>query len=178
MNVNFENINISIKDTPIQSIILLCFNKKEELTLNEILNITKLESPLICKELKKLSSENGLLLTDSKSCKFNENSIFRINTSYNGNIKDFTIGFVEDLISSPLMGHDNHYYLDAKIIRFLKRKKQAMIREIIDHIRKEVIFDHLLPFTPSHTTILERIHNLIEREFIERDARNLIKYIP
>lgn len=62
--------------------------------------------------------------------------------------------------------------LDAVIVRLLKSKKEIMHADLVSSVISEV--QHR--FVPTETDIANRIEDLIERDFLERDKNNEKKY--
>ncbi len=64
------------------------------------------------------------------------------------------------------------YQMDAAIVRIMMARRTLTCQVLISEVKKQLRFR----FTPLARHIVERIQSLIEREYLERDARDRNTY--
>ena len=163
-----------------QALVLLCFNDKATLTVSQICEMTKLEEGLAKKLLATLIfSKFKVLLKSSQDERSIESSdVISVNESFAVSTRKVRIPApvtgTEETHNKSKVEEDRSFSIEAAIVRVMKTKKVLQHQQLV----AEVV-EQLTLFKPNPKSIKQRIENLIEREFIERDPANpnLYKYL-
>lgn len=165
-----------------QALILLCFNNEgcTSLTVEEICRSTKLEDGFAKKLLATfIFSKFKVLLKSSPDERSIESSdVITVNESFAVPTRKVRIpppmAGTEETHNKSKVEEDRSFSIEAAIVRVMKTKKFLQHQQLI----AEVV-EQLTLFKPNPKSIKQRIENLIEREFLERDPSNpnLYKYL-
>lgn len=164
-----------------QTIILLCFNKHDRLSLTQIKEYTKLEGGELTRTLQSLAcgviglrvltkSPKGKDVADTDEFSYNSdftNKLFRIKIN--------TIQ-LKDTVEEAEKTHDEvfrdrQYQVDAAIVRIMKARKQLTHNTLMAELMSQLRF----PVRPAD--LKKRIESLIEREFLDRHREESSTYI-
>ena len=64
------------------------------------------------------------------------------------------------------------FIIDAVIVRVMKARKNEKHHQLMEDISRQISL-----FIPDDSMIMLRIESLIEREFIKRDDKDILKYV-
>eukprot|EP01027_Heterolobosea_sp_BB2_P007789 GEZU01011566.1.p1 GENE.GEZU01011566.1~~GEZU01011566.1.p1 ORF type:complete len:187 (+),score=78.08 GEZU01011566.1:88-648(+) len=167
-----------------QMIILLLFNKMDTLTLQQLLEMTKIPRKDLIKSLLPLCAPKAkILCKEPKELKtVNDTDTFTYNPDFKSNNVRIKIGMAvvketeeENAATKEKIEQDRKPQLEAAIVRIMKSRKQLHHNQLVD----EVVRQCQARFKPTPAAIKSRIESLIEREFLERSEtdRKLYKYM-
>eukprot|EP01035_Chromulina_nebulosa_P032788 gene32788-43827_t len=74
---------------------------------------------------------------------------------------------LEDTNSTKRVEEDRSAVIDAVIVRIMKARKTLTHQQLLVEVLAQLSF-----FSPNAKKVKQRIENLIEREFLARDAEN------
>lgn len=159
-----------------QAAILLLFNKEKRMSLDDIVNILKIDK----NELKK----NLDILTLNKKRKLlnNDNDIYSVNEDFKSKFKRIKITNIVRKIDNEerknvnkTTEEDRKFSMEAAIIRIMKSRKILKHAELIIETSKQL----MQYFKPQPKMIKRRIEELINREYLARDENDptLYKYL-
>lgn len=160
--INF-NQKYKIKTLPIIASVLFCFNNVDTLSLEEIINQTKIEKELIVKIVNILINFN-LFSKDE--------NLVSINNNFTSDDQQLEINFNIQNKKRKISVIDSFKIvrIEAILVKIMKQSKEIEIEKLIDTVK-----NILIKFNPDDDTISKVINDLIEREYLEKDC-NLIKY--
>jgi cullin 3 len=187
----FRSGSVTLAVSTIQAVILVLFNEREELLMEEILKATNLDlgeakrhilslsaNPK-CRILSKTGQNNQLELTDA----------FSVNLDFESKTRHFKVPLLVEHATPEVTGgstgdvdtgagieqvvqEDRKHLIEAAIVRVMKLKRQldhnGLVVEVANHLGNR--------FLPSVQMIKERVENLIDREFIARDNDDVKLY--
>ena len=159
-----------------QLILLMLYNSKKEYEIEKIKELTDFTDDKLIETYLPLIKNNVLLL---KNNKLSLNISFiskesKMNLNYK--CKDKTKAKEEDKKDkevSHFILEDRKYQIDASIIHVLKKYRKLSF----DDLKNKVTLEVKNYFIPEITLLKQRLDNLIDRNFIERDQNNLDTYI-
>jgi cullin 1 len=164
-----------------QALILMLFNDTDSLSVEDICLRLKLEESFVKKLLATFIFSKFKVLSKSGSSenKSIENSdVISVNDGFSVphrkvKIPPPTAG-TEETHNKGKVEEDRSFSIEAAIVRTMKTRKVLQHQQLV----AEVVHQLTL-FKPNPKVIKQRIENLIEREFLERDAenQNLYKYL-
>jgi cullin-4 len=161
-----------------QSLVLLVFDNKDEMTYEEILESTKIDEVELKKTLQSLACGKITILSKTpKSLDINNTDVFRF-------LKDFTHKHIrikfshiqfketpeENNSTNERVFQDRQYQVDAAIVRVMKMRKTLLHNLLITEIVS------LLKFPIKPPDIKKRIESLIDRDYLARDEQNPNQY--
>lgn len=162
-----------------QALLLGLFNEHNSLTIEQITAMTKLDDGFVKKLLAtfvlskfKVLSKSG----DEKS--FDAADVVTVNEAFTVPTRKVKIpppmAGTEETHNKSKVEEDRSFSIEAAIVRVMKTKKVLQHQQLV----AEVV-EQLTLFKPNPKQIKQRIENLIEREFLERDPENpsLYKYL-
>ena len=164
-----------------QALILDLFNSATELTVDEIGKRLKLEDGFVKKLLATMIVSKFKVLTKKGSLdeKILESSdVISVNDAFSVPTRKVKIpppvAGTEETHNKAKVEEDRSYSIEAAIVRVMKAKKVLQHQQLVAEI-----VEHLTLFKPNPKAIKQRIDNLIDREFLERDPDNpnLYKYL-
>ena len=171
-----------------QAVILLLFNDHQSLTVEQISHMTKLEDGFVKKLLATMILSKFKVLNKSNSSSSMEgvDASKTIETTDSISVNDgFSVPHRKVKIPPPTAGteethnkgkveEDRSFSIEAAIVRVMKTRKILQHQQLV----AEVV-GQLTLFKPNPKVIKQRVENLIEREFLERDPENpsLYKYL-
>ena len=172
----------------LQMIVLMLFNKQQEMTAKQIENETKIPFKLLTVVLesltKPLSSSNGsnVLKNLSGSKNVLESDTFSVNDNFTHHRKSLKIPIIfpnrDGVIEGRLrreknnISQDQKIFIDAAIVRIMKRKKNAQHQVLVDAVIEQLRHR----FKPDVKFLEKRIEYLIVKKYIERDSRDRSLY--
>ena len=176
----FDAGPIEIIATTHQAAILLLFNDSERLSYSDIrthLNLSDQETVRLLYSLA--CGKYKILLKKPDTATIGTADYFEINT----NLTDRTgkVKFPMPLLNGKTNGtkdisQDRPLVIDASIVRIIKGQKAATYENLVSECAQQLG----RAFNPQIEEIKKRIEVLIEREYLERDSRqvDILRYIP
>ncbi|KAJ8920287.1 hypothetical protein NQ315_011948 [Exocentrus adspersus] len=168
----FECGNKELQVSLFQTIVLLLFNKSNQLPFNEIQELTNMETEELKRTLISLAcGKSRVLVKQPKGNKDAEtDDVFSFNGKFSDKLFRVKINQVqlketveEEQATEKSVLADRQFQIDAAIVRILKNKKRVNHNELISEL-----FNALdIPAKPYD--LKKRIELLIEREYLERD---------
>lgn len=159
-----------------QLILLMLFNSKKEYELKQLKELTDFSDDKLIEIYQPLIKNNVLILKNSSLClnmNFTNNES-KLNLNYK--CKDKTKAKEEekkDKEVSHFILEDRKYQIDASLIHVLKKYKKLSF----DELKNKVTVEVKNYFIPEIHLLKQRLENLIDRNFIERDENNPDIYI-
>jgi len=164
-----------------QSLVLLCFNKMESLTLDELRVGTRLEDGELKRTLLSLACGmigTRVLSKEPKGKDVMEGDSFSFNADFTSKffrIKINTIQLKETTEeverTHEEVFRERQYQVDAAIVRTMKARKTLPHATLMSELMVQ------LKFPARATDLKKRIETLIEREYIARDTNDQSLYI-
>ncbi|KAJ8979061.1 hypothetical protein NQ317_005742 [Molorchus minor] len=174
----FEKGNKELQVSLFQTIVLLLFNNANQLSFNEIQELTNLE----CEELKRTlislaCGKSKVLIRQLKGKDLENEDIFYFNSKFSDKLFRVKINQIqlketieEEQATEKSVLADRQFQIDAAIVRILKNRKKISHNELISKL-----FNALnIPVKPYD--LKKRIELLIEREYLERDKDDPSNY--
>ena len=163
-----------------QALILELFNADSELTVEAIAGKLKLEEGFVKKLLATMILSKFKVLTkkDGDEKVIESSDVISVNDGFSVPTRKVKIpppvAGTEETHNKAKVEEDRSFSIEAAIVRVMKTKKVLQHPQLV----AEVV-EHLTLFKPNPKAIKQRIENLIEREFLERDPDNpsLYKYL-
>jgi cullin 1 len=162
-----------------QALILDLFNTHAQLSVEQISSLLKLEDAFVKKLLATLILSKFKVLTKpSEEKSIESNDVISVNEAFSVPTRKVKIpppvAGNEETHNRAKVEEDRSFSIEAAIVRVMKTKKVLQHQQLV----AEVV-EQLTLFKPNPKAIKQRIENLIEREFLERDPDNpsLYKYL-
>lgn len=172
-------------NTP-QMIILMLFNDQAELTFQEILMHTQLGERDLVRQLQSLAmskSSQRVLQKMPRTKEILPQDKFTVNESFTSRLRRVKIIQVlakgdndgERQETRTKVEEDRKHEIEAAIVRIMKARKEMQFQQLVG----ECIEQLKHRFNPKVQVVKNRIENLIEREYLQRDAGDMkrIKYV-
>lgn len=159
-----------------QLILLMLFNSKKEYELKNIKELTDFSDDKLIEIYQPLIKNNVLLLKNNTLCLNINFTSKESKLNLNYKCKDKTKAKEEDKKEkevSHFILEDRKYQIDASLIHVLKKYKKLSF----DELKNKVTLEVKNYFIPEVTLLKQRLENLIDRNFIERDEKNPEIYI-
>lgn len=179
-----KEINMSVLSV---LILLTCFkdSNSESLTFQKILELTKIPSPDLVRNLQALSLGKYKILIKSTSCReISSLDTFSFNTDFQSSLTKIKIVGVGN--GGNVVEDDNErsktmekveearkHQIEAAIVRIMKARHTMEHSNLV----AEVISQLSSHFSPSPVMVKKRIEGLIEREYMDRDKQDIRKYV-
>lgn len=156
-----------------QMSVLLCFQKKDALTLSVISLATGITGDTLVRNVRSILDANILTATNKE---LNESSELALNKALTCKRLRFRLATPQVVKSaekeaeavSNTVTHDRKYYMECAIVRIMKTRKvlkhNALISEVVEQTRSR--------FTPDVAFIKKSIEDLIEKLYIQRTDQN------
>ncbi|XP_050310596.1 cullin-4B-like [Anthonomus grandis grandis] len=161
-----------------QTIVLLQFNKRSKLSLNEIQEYTMLDCKDLILTLYSLAcTKTKLLIKEPQNNYIQQDDTFELNVNFTNKLSRIKISQVqlrdnrEELkVAERNVLADRQMQIDAAIVRILKNKKVMKHNELMSELFS------VLDIPLKSQDLKKRIETLIEREYIQRDVENSATY--
>jgi len=161
-----------------QALVLLLFNDKDELTYNEILESTKIESVELRRTLQSLAcGKFRVLVKEPKGKDINDGDKFIYFKHFKCALYKIKINQVqlketleEHSMTEERIFQDRQYQIDAAIVRIMKTRKKLTHNNLSTEV-----FEHLKFPVRAHD-LKVRIESLIERDYLSRSKDNPMEY--
>lgn len=166
-----------------QCVILMLFNKHTQLTIRQVLDLTKIPEIEAKRHIQSMTVARQKLLTvGGDDTKLESNTPISVNGDFSSDKLRVMVNLIKDKQKPQAAEQepeetaaDRKHIVDAAIVRIMKA------RQTLDHITlvNEVMRLCIL-FKPPPSQIKMQIDTLIEREFLKRDPakENSYVYIP
>lgn len=164
-----------------QSLVLLCFNNNESLTLADLRLGTRLEEGELKRTLLSLACGmigTRVLSKEPKGKEVKEGDTFSFNADFTSKFYRIKINTIQLKESSEEVERtheevfrERQYQVDAVIVRTMKARKTLPHATLMSELLLQLKF----PARPAD--LKKRIETLIEREYIARDANDPSLYI-
>ncbi|CAF0834679.1 unnamed protein product [Brachionus calyciflorus] len=161
-----------------QTLVLLLYNAKDDLSYEEIFESTKIEENELKRTLQSLACGKVPILTkSSKGVDVHSEDIFKFNKSFTHKLYRIRINQVqlketqeENQSTNEKVFQDRQYQVDAAIVRIMKMRKSLphnlLVTEVVGQLK----------FSIKPADIKKRIESLIERDYLARDEQNPNQY--
>ncbi|CAL5223551.1 g6084 [Coccomyxa viridis] len=176
---NFKQKPIDMLMSTTQAAVVLLFNSEEKLSFSEIRERANLPEEDLVRILHSLScSKYKILAKDPPGKAPGKNDTFAINMAFTDRMRRIKIPAPPQDERRKVMENvdqDRRHAIDAAIVRTMKSRKvlqhQQLVLEVVQQLQRM--------FQPDIKQIKKRIEDLIQREFLERDANqpNTFKYV-
>eukprot|EP00002_Diphylleia_rotans_P008178 TRINITY_DN1791_c0_g2_i3.p1 TRINITY_DN1791_c0_g2~~TRINITY_DN1791_c0_g2_i3.p1 ORF type:complete len:729 (+),score=166.26 TRINITY_DN1791_c0_g2_i3:90-2276(+) len=162
----------------VQTIVLLLFNDRPNLTFKEIKEGTSIEDKELRRTLQSLACGKVRVLQKSpKGRDVDDDDSFAVNTEFSNKLTKIKINSIqlketpeENKAITEKVYQDRQYLVDAAIVRIMKTRKvlghNLLMSEIIGQLK----------FQAKPQDVKKRIESLIEREYLERDKADSNTY--
>jgi hypothetical protein len=178
IRMNYLDKNYELQVSLYQMIILMLFNQGTSLTVNDIINQSGLTSNDTMRSLKPLIDMNILETADESN--LSPSSELQVNTNFTSKRTKIKVtassqneAQQESIEARKSVDEDRRMYLQAAIVRIMKSRKKLphvqLIQEIFDQANSR--------FSPSVIMIKKCIEQLLEKQFIARQERDIYVYV-
>jgi cullin 4 len=171
----------------LQTLVLLCFNERDQWTLPDLMQRIGLEdvevmertllSMTVGKEqFRVLCRKKGPAARDPARS-VADDDVFQVNMKFSSNMKRIKIPSMlkketkkerDKIVES--VSRDRLYLIDAVVVRIMKARKTILHQQLIPQVLEQI----KVPAQPAD--IKQRIESLIEREYMERDEKDRTRY--
>ena len=150
----------------LQAVILLMFSG--EMTLLEVHDRVQIPLDHLKPLMHSLSCTKHKIL-----CKIEGTDRYVVNTAFTSPKKTVTIPIpiLEETNSVRKVEEDRSHTVDAAIVRIMKTRKVMSHSSLVGEV-----LGQLTLFRPDPRMVKQRIHSLVDREFLERDTENIQNY--
>ncbi|KAJ3448449.1 cullin [Anaeramoeba flamelloides] len=179
---SMNNKKYTLITSTFQMLILLLLHKKnEKISIEEIMEETKIEEPILINCIKPLFHPKHKLLTRAfkKGKGFNKEDQLVFYPRFKSNTRRVMFPRTirtqekrERLKTIEKIHEERKLIIDATIVRIMKSRKSLIHNLLITEITSQLANN----FVPSISSIKKRIDSLIEREYIERDINDIKLY--
>ncbi|CAG2119509.1 unnamed protein product [Medioppia subpectinata] len=167
-----------------QMAIMLLFNRYDEMSIEDIQKNTDIKVELLVQILKIFLKVKLLLCVASTKdeSELKATDVMKLNTNYknkklriNINVPIKTVDKEDDERTHRQIDESRKFVIEAAIVRIMKMRKslkhQELVGEVLNHIGAK--------FSPTVPMIKKGIEELIQREYLERDAttRDVLNYL-
>lgn len=164
-----------------QALVLLLFNDKDEYSLSEIAELTKIENLELKRTVQSLAVGKVKILTKEPRAKeVSDEDKLTFNARCKLNLYKMKINSVqlketpeEKTLTEDQIFLDRQYQIDAAIVRIMKTRRKLTHNELLTEI-----FQHL-KFPVRGQDVKVRIESLIERDYLHRseDDSSIYEYV-
>jgi len=182
----FNKKSYELQITTLQAAVLMAFNEEGVRDFNALQSITGIDPEYLKRALHSLACGKYRVLkkastTTSSDAAANAKAekvvsstdIFHFNDSFTCPMRKLRIPMasLEDNNSNKRIEEDRTVVIEAAIVRIMKSRKTLGHQQLLAEVMTQLTF-----FKPEVKTVKLRIENLIEREYLERDADNSSVY--
>lgn len=161
-----------------QTLVLLLFNTRDEMTYEDIYESTKIDENELKRTLQSLAcGKVPILLKSSKGVEVTQDEVFSFNKDFKHKLCRIKINQVqlketqeENQATNERIFQDRQYQVDAAIVRVMKMRKTLLHNLLITEVVGQ------LKFSIKPADIKKRIESLIDRDYIARDETNQNQY--
>jgi len=162
-----------------QCLALMLFNQRQEVTLREIIEATKLPEEECKRQVMSLTvSRHKVLIQDGTGKDLSFDAKLQVNNGFTSDKIKVQVSLIKKeekaaetttLAEAPV---ERKHVIDAAIVRIMKSRNRLEHNALL-----EEVFRQCTLFKPQPTQIKSQIEHLIEREFLKRDEKNRNAYI-
>lgn len=157
----------------LQALVLLCFNKADQLSLTDIRTMTNIEDAELRRTLQSLA--NGVtgtrvLYKEPRGKEVEDSDAFRYNADFSNKLFRIKINTIQLKETSEEIEktheeifRERQYQVDAAIVRVMKARKRLSHNILMGELMAQV------KFQARPSDLKTRIESLIERDYLERD---------
>ncbi|CAH0562200.1 unnamed protein product [Brassicogethes aeneus] len=161
-----------------QTLVILLFNKYDEVSYEYIKEATNIEDSELRRTLQSLACGKARVLNKiPKGREIEDNDKFRFNNEFSHNLFRIKINQIqmketteEQKATEERVFQDRQYQIDAAIVRVMKMRKTLSHNLLISELYLQLKF----PVKPAD--LKKRIESLIDRDYMERDKDNPNQY--
>ncbi|XP_018566633.1 cullin-4B isoform X2 [Anoplophora glabripennis] len=161
-----------------QTLVILLFNKYDEVTFEYIKAATSIEDGELRRTLQSLACGKARVLNKiPKGREIEDNDKFRFNNEFTNKLFRIKINQIqmketteEQKATEERVFQDRQYQIDAAIVRIMKMRKTLSHNLLISELYLQLKF----PVKPAD--LKKRIESLIDRDYMERDKDNPNQY--
>ncbi|XP_053200258.1 cullin-4B-like [Panonychus citri] len=165
-----KELNVSL----FQALVLLLFNTKDKLSLEEIKQLTTIEDGELRRTLQSLACGKARVLKKLPTGRdVEDGDKFIYNGEFKHNLIRIRINQIqlketqeEQTNTQERVFQDRQYQIDAAVVRIMKTRKSLAHNNLITELYDQLRF----PVKPLD--LKKRIESLIERDYLERDKDN------
>jgi cullin 3 len=174
ITARFGSKKYILKTSFYQMCILLLFNDTDTMTFNEILESISINKNIVMLHLVSMATSKCRIFTKStKGAVIKHDTVFTINEKFKSKMRSVKIPIIsarsfkktDDTVKH--LSKERGYTIDATIVRIMKSRKTLDYQSLMAEIIKQISL-----FKPEIRIIKKSIENLIEREYLERNATN------
>jgi cullin 1 len=177
-----------LRASTFQITVLLIFNSRDTITVNELVEVTKLSFDIIAQVLQSLLKANILTLPendkDTAPADFTGESTVMLVKDYNNQnlrvninvpLKEEGVNMEPDPVNTVINEH-RKYTVQATIVQIMKVKKVLKHQQLVS----EILTQLATKFQPSLLLIKQCVEVLIDKEYLQRSSKNnaVYSYIP
>jgi len=161
-----------------QTLVLMNFNEKEEVSFDEMRQSTGIEEEELKRTLQSLACGKARVITKKPASKDVEKTdLFQFHGGFKHKLYRIKINQIqmketveENVNTTERVFQDRQYQIDAAIVRIMKMRKTLTHNLLITELYEQLKF----PVKPAD--LKKRIESLIDRDYMERDATNSNTY--
>eukprot|EP00439_Symbiodinium_sp_Y106_P079871 s653_g18.t1 len=164
-----------------QCLALVLFNKRQQVTLREICEATKLPEEESRRQVTSLTvSRHKVLLHDGTGKDLGSETKLQVNDKFSNEKVKVAVSLIKKeekaetttLAEAPV---ERKHVIDAAIVRIMKSRNRLEHNSLLDEVFRQCTL-----FKPQPAQIKSQIEHLIEREFLKRDDanRSIYLYLP
>lgn len=164
-----------------QCLALVLFNQRQQVTLREICEATKLPEEESRRQVTSLTvSRHKVLLHDATGKDLGSETKLQVNDKFANEKVKVAVSLIKKeekaetttLAEAPV---ERKHVIDAAIVRIMKSRNRLEHNSLLDEVFRQCTL-----FKPQPAQIKSQIEHLIEREFLKRDDanRSIYLYLP
>lgn len=176
---NFAKRRLELVVSTVQAAVLLQFNEAEELTIQQLTDLTKMQPEVIKQVLKSLVSGKFKLLNKFPAEGYSVQHRMRVNPSFQSAqlrvripnaVRKTTPKERENAAQS--VQDERKHAMEANIVRIMKARKTISHQQLMLEVSAQL----MKYFQPDPRAIKQRIEDLIQREYMRRDEEAASTY--
>lgn len=175
VRAKFGTRSYDLQTNTLQAVALLAFQHDgETLDLKTLMERVKVPLEQMKPLLHSLScGKYKVLKKNPPSDKIKETDVFTINASFTcpQRVIRIPMATVEESHNPNRVEEDRSIAIEAAIVRIMKARKVLAHQQLTSEVLAQLAF-----FRPNPKVVKQRIHALIDREYLERDSENTNTY--
>jgi len=178
LKADFAGSKKELQVSLFQTLVLLNFNEKEEVTFEEMRQSTGIEEEELKRTLQSLACGKARVIVKKPASKDVETTdAFQFHGGFKHKLYRIKINQIqmketteENVNTTERVFQDRQYQIDAAIVRIMKMRKTLTHNLLITELYEQLKF----PVKPAD--LKKRIESLIDRDYMERDTSNANSY--
>jgi len=178
LKANFRSGQKELQVSLFQALCLMQFNSIDEMSLEEVREVTNIEDGELRRTLQSLACGKARVLTKiPKGKDINDGDRFSYNKDFTNALFKIKINQIqlketndEQKATEERVFQDRQYQIDAAIVRIMKMRKTLSHNLLLSELYNQLKF----PVKPPD--LKKRIESLIDRDYMERDKDNTNQY--